>query len=148
MFPNPKTVDLKRDPARYISYNRNQSAEAEQISTVALTAMIKFAATMRNLRPSHDAPGSLKKVSLVGGRMSYMTLDWAEFVPYPTSKCFTSIFIPHPFAYTDLDLLAWKLRYDQWDGPYVPYKSKPTQSHDMVKIWRPKGPSSSGGTFG
>jgi len=78
---------LNRDPTIYVNYgHQEQSLKAEEISTIALTAMIKFAATMRNLRPGNDTAGSLKKVTQVGGAESYMTPDWAEFVPYPTSR--------------------------------------------------------------
>ncbi|EPS41013.1 hypothetical protein H072_5099 [Dactylellina haptotyla CBS 200.50] len=117
-FPNPSLVNPKRRSPNYLGYAHGHKPKNEEISTVALTAMVKFAAKMRNLRKGREAYGNLKKVTQVNGLRTYMTPDWAEFVPYPTT---------------------WKLRYDDWEGDFKPRKPDVSHGHDLAALYKDAG---------
>lgn len=140
MFHSPKVVDIDRRKPMYLSYAHGHKPKKEEISTVALTAMVKFAATMRNLRRGREAYGNLKKVEKLSGWWSYMTPDWAEFVPFPTSKSI-AVYSRFPSSQANRFLLhsAWKVRYDDWEGKYVPRKDDKSQGHDLAALYKDSG---------
>ena len=89
VFSNPEKVFINtedREADDYINYAHGSNERTQEISIIALTALIRHAARMRNLRRGNDSSGYLKKVKQKSGRESYMTPDWSEFVPFPTSK--------------------------------------------------------------
>jgi hypothetical protein len=99
-------INIDRDPDYYLTYTFGDKTANSDISIMAITAMIIHVSTLKNLRPGRDTQGILKKVKMVGGcggrgQRSYMTADWAEFVPYPTSKLL-QILLPHIFRVSEI----------------------------------------------
>lgn len=63
----------------------------QDASMIALTQMVKVMAGLKNLRPAPGPQGILKKVPRADGFYAYVTPDWNQFFPFPTT---------------------WKLHYD------------------------------------
>jgi hypothetical protein len=105
-YSEHKKINIDRDPDYYLTYTFGDKTANSDISIMAITAMIIHVSTLKNLRPGRDTQGILKKVKMVGGRdgrdhVSYMTADWAEFVPYPISKLL-QILLPHIFIVSEI----------------------------------------------
>ncbi|KAF2716107.1 putative fatty acid oxygenase [Polychaeton citri CBS 116435] len=84
IFPEPDTVRLDRDLGSYVHYGMGQHrCLGESVSKVALTAMLKTVARLKNLRPAPGPQGQIKKVDRGEGFYAYMTEDWGKMFPFP-----------------------------------------------------------------
>lgn len=106
-FPNPNKLDLNRPLDSYINLGHGvHQCLGLPMTRVALTTMLKVVARLDNLRPATVSEGSnpfaeskVKKVvkEFVPGDSAvvpedwhfhmYMTEDWDQYFPFPTSKC-------------------------------------------------------------
>lgn len=55
--------------------------------------MLKVLARLKGLRRAPGDQGHLKYINKPGGIKLYMTPDWSEFTPYPTSKLYSFLVI-------------------------------------------------------
>ena len=105
-FPNPEKVDLSRPFDSYISLGHGaHQCLGQPMTRVGLTTMLKVFAKLPNLRPANvtvgsalPAPSRVKKVvkEFVPGDMkvipeawhyhAFLTEDWDQYFPFPTSK--------------------------------------------------------------
>lgn len=92
-FPSPSELSLdpaKRPIKNYLGYATTErgtpSLESKQLMLLGLAGMLKYLATLKDLRVAHDRLGRLKMAKTPRGVESYMTVTWDELVPFPTSK--------------------------------------------------------------
>lgn len=92
-FPNPNVVDPTRPLESYLHYGLgDHTCLGRDASRVALTAMLKTVAKLKNLRRAPGPQGRLKKVPRPGGFYVYMTQNHGSYFPFPTSKSFLLYF--------------------------------------------------------
>ena len=109
-FPNPDTLDLTRPLDSYISLGHGaHQCMGLPMTRVALTTMLKVLGRLENLRPARVSTGEsrVKKVvkEFVPGDEKvlpeswhyhlFLTEDWDQFFPFPTSKSRA----PFPFGF-------------------------------------------------
>ena len=86
-FPDPETVKPDRPLDKYIHYGMgNHTCLGRDASRVALTAMLKVVARLKNLRRAPGPQGQLKTVPRSGGFYVYMTENHGSYFPFPMSK--------------------------------------------------------------
>lgn len=86
IFPDPDEVRLDRPMENYIHYGQGpHQCLGMDASKVALTAMLRTVARLKNLRPAPGPQGVLKKVPRDDGFFAYMTEDWGKYFPFPTT---------------------------------------------------------------
>ena len=89
-FPNPDEVKVGRPLESYIHYGMgDHTCLGRDASRVALTAMLRTVAKLKNLRRAPGPQGQLKKVPRPGGFYVYMTENHGSYFPFPTSECLT-----------------------------------------------------------
>ena len=87
IFPDPDKVKTDRPLTSYLHYGSGPHAcLGRDASQVALTAMLKTVAKLKNLRRAPGPKGQLKKIPRPGGFYIFMREDWGAFFPFPTSK--------------------------------------------------------------
>ena len=84
------------EPKDYLIYGQEDHKKfgSKNLTILALTALVKYAATLDHLREAHDTMGRIKEVKtpvMHRGvedqyRKRFMTVKWDEVVPFPTSK--------------------------------------------------------------
>ncbi|KAA6413823.1 MAG: fatty acid oxygenase [Lasallia pustulata] len=87
-FPNPSEINLDRPLSSYIYFGRSDGApfHGKQLTLLGLTGLIKYAARLKRLRAAHDSCGKLKTVETpVRDGYWYMTVQWDQIVPFPSS---------------------------------------------------------------
>jgi cytochrome P450 len=85
-FPDPDTVDPRRDINTYIHYGFGPHAcLGRAASQIAITEMFRALFRKKNLRRAPGAAGELKKVPRPGGFYVYMKEDWSQMWPFPVS---------------------------------------------------------------
>ncbi|KAI9804221.1 MAG: hypothetical protein M1825_001623 [Sarcosagium campestre] len=86
VFPSPNELRLDRPLDSYIHYGAGpHECLGKGISFVALTAMLRSVARLKNLRRAPGPQGRLKAVSKPGGWIIYMREDWSDYFPFPTT---------------------------------------------------------------
>ena len=87
VFPEPDTIDLKRDLESYIHYGLGpHQCLGYDMSKLAMTTMLKTVCKLENLRRAPGPQGEIKKVTVFpGGYTLYMTADGSSFFPFPTT---------------------------------------------------------------
>ncbi|KAL4945149.1 hypothetical protein BDV06DRAFT_47700 [Aspergillus oleicola] len=85
-FPDPDSVRLDRPDDSYLNYGvGSQVGLGKEATLTAVTAMVRAAASLDNLRPAPGPQGILKKVVRPDGYTVYMREDYGAFSPYPTT---------------------------------------------------------------
>ncbi|KAJ5748816.1 uncharacterized protein N7511_010512 [Penicillium nucicola] len=103
VFPEPNEVRLDRPLDSYINHGQGPTTGfGEQVTKIALVAMLRVVGRLQNLRRAAGAQGQLKKIPQEGGYYNYLRGDGSAYCPFPMSL---------------------KLH---WDGPFE--KKKPTSS--------------------
>ncbi|OGE58533.1 hypothetical protein PENARI_c001G08740 [Penicillium arizonense] len=103
VFPEPNEVRLDRPIDSYINHGQGPTTGfGEQITKIALVAMLRVVGRLQNLRRAAGAQGQLKKIPQEGGYYNYLRGDGTAYCPFPMSL---------------------KLH---WDGPFE--KKKPASS--------------------
>ncbi|KAJ5887878.1 hypothetical protein N7495_007919 [Penicillium taxi] len=86
VFPEPNTVQLNRPLDSYISQGQGPSTSfGQEISKVALVAMLRVVARLPNLRRAAGEQGQLKKIPQEGGYYVYLRQDGTSYFPFPMS---------------------------------------------------------------
>ena len=98
-------LDLSHKPEDYLVYGRAPGSkfDAKQLTVIAITGLVKHAATLKNLREAHDTKGQVQTALVPqtevdgkvpeGGkpdvrdsyRRRYLTTRWDQLVPFPTT---------------------------------------------------------------
>jgi linoleate 10R-lipoxygenase len=87
VYPEPETVSLDRPMDSYIHYGAGpHRCLGEDVSKVAITAMLKTVGRLDNLRRAPGPRGELKKIPRPGGFYIYMREDYGGYFPFPTCK--------------------------------------------------------------
>jgi linoleate 10R-lipoxygenase len=87
VYPEPETVALDRPMDSYIHYGAGpHRCLGEDVSKVAITAMLKTVGRLDNLRRAPGPRGELKKIPRPGGFYIYMREDYGGYFPFPTCK--------------------------------------------------------------
>ncbi|KAL4949304.1 heme peroxidase [Aspergillus filifer] len=85
-FPDPASVRLDRPDDSYLNYGvGSQIGLGKEATLTAVTAMVRAAFSVDNLRPAPGPQGILKKVERPDGYTVYMREDYGAFSPYPTT---------------------------------------------------------------
>ncbi|KAL5002235.1 heme peroxidase [Aspergillus recurvatus] len=85
-FPDPDEVRLDRPDESYLNYGiGSQVGLGKDATLTAVTAMVRAAFSLDNLRPAPGAQGVLKKVVRPEGYTVYMREDHGAFSPFPTT---------------------------------------------------------------
>jgi hypothetical protein len=80
-------VRLDRPDESYLNYGvGSQVGLGKDATLTAVTAMVRAAFSLDNLRPAPGVQGVLKKVVRPEGYTFYMREDHGAFSPFPTSK--------------------------------------------------------------
>lgn len=78
---------LDRPDESYLNYGiGSQIGLGKDATLTAVTAMVRAAFSLENLRPAPGVQGVLKKVVRPEGYTAYMREDHGAFSPFPTSK--------------------------------------------------------------
>ena len=87
VFPEPETFKADRplDSYHVLSYAPDTCCGRE-IAIVALTSMVKVAATMKNLRRAPGPQGQIKSIPGVLGSKKFLSDDWRIFQPFAGGK--------------------------------------------------------------
>jgi len=96
LFPKPTAFVQQRredtdESGEYIIYGRKKGAPftAKHLTIIAITALIKQAAKLKSLRRAHDTEGRLNKAKTPDGVQRYLTQEFDQLVPFPTSQSST-----------------------------------------------------------
>lgn len=86
VFPSPLEVRLDRPLDAYITFGEGpHQCLGKDLNIVHSLTMLKVMARLRRLRRTPGDEGRLKHINKPGGIKLYMTPDWSEFTPYPTT---------------------------------------------------------------
>ncbi|MCJ1465542.1 hypothetical protein MMC07_004160 [Pseudocyphellaria aurata] len=90
IFPNPSTLSLNPDDRKlknYLIYGQDShfTLGSKQITLLGLIGMIKYIALTKELRVAHDKLGRLKRAKTPEGVENYLTEQWNQLVPSPTT---------------------------------------------------------------
>ncbi|KAF6222366.1 hypothetical protein HO133_001452 [Letharia lupina] len=108
VFPNPQVIDLTRPLDKYIHHGWGpHGCIGRPIVETAMAAQLRVFAQLKNLR---RAPGGELKSKTVNGPFKvFMTKDWSDWWPFPTSK--------FSFRKVKTGMLTLTAAMDvQWDG--------------------------------
>ncbi|KAJ5577571.1 uncharacterized protein N7459_006535 [Penicillium hispanicum] len=120
VFPEPNEVKLDRPLESYINHGQGPSTGfGQEITKIALVAMLRVVGRLENLRRATGAQGQLKKIPQESGYYVYLRQDGTSYFPFPMCK-FLSLRFPYPFTNIHFNT-ALKLH---WDGDFVFGKSQ------------------------
>jgi len=88
IFNKPSEIDLNCDLSKYIYYGHTPGApfNSAQLTIVAITGMIKYAAKLSYLRQAHDTAGRMKTAATPDGwGERYLSPQWDQLLPFPTT---------------------------------------------------------------
>ena len=89
VFPEPNEVKLDRPIDSYITSIQGASTGfGQEITKIALVAMIRVVGRLENLRRAPGAQGQLKKIPQEGGYYVYLRQDGTSYFPFPMSKSY------------------------------------------------------------
>lgn len=87
VFPEPNEVNLDRPLDSYINHGHGPSTGfGQEITKIALVAMLRVVGRLENLRRAVGAQGQLKKIPQDGGYYVYLRQDGTSYFPFPTCK--------------------------------------------------------------
>lgn len=85
-FPSPDTVNPRRPLDSYFHYGVAPLASlGRDVSQVALVELFRALFRKKGLRRVPGPQGMLKRVPGPGGFGTFLTEDWGDFWPFPTS---------------------------------------------------------------
>ncbi|KAI9147362.1 heme peroxidase [Paramyrothecium foliicola] len=86
VFPEPQEVKLDRPESSYIdgTYGGDFSLDKNVVAT-ALAVQLRAFGRLKNLRRANGPAGQLKSTSLDGGFKLFMTENWGEWTPFPST---------------------------------------------------------------
>jgi linoleate 10R-lipoxygenase len=86
VFPEPNEVRLDRPIDSYINQGQGPTTGfGEQVTKIALVAMLRVVARLPGLRRAAGAQGQLKKIPQEGGYYVYLRGDGSSYCPFPMS---------------------------------------------------------------
>ncbi|KAJ5174494.1 uncharacterized protein N7482_000371 [Penicillium canariense] len=86
VFPEPNEVNLDRPLDSYINHGQGPSTGfGQEITKIALVAMLRVVGRLENLRRATGAQGQLKKIPQEGGYYVYLRQDGTSYFPFPMS---------------------------------------------------------------
>ncbi|PHH82259.1 hypothetical protein CDD83_3323 [Cordyceps sp. RAO-2017] len=85
-FPDPDAVNPRRPVGAYVHYGAEPLTRlGTEVSQVALVELFRAVFRKKGLRRVPGPQGRLKRVAGPGGYSVFMTEDWGDFSPFPTS---------------------------------------------------------------
>ena len=92
-FESPETFNPNRKSEEYLLYGRkpDEAFTAKHLTIIAVTAMIKQTAKLDCLRRAHNVEGRINTVKTPDGVKRYLTQEFDELVPFPTSRSTVSL---------------------------------------------------------
>ena len=85
-FPEPKKVDPRRRLESYLHYGMGpHTCLGREVSQIALVELFRAIFRKKNLRRIPGPQGELKKIPRPGGFFVYLSEDWGNMSPFPTS---------------------------------------------------------------
>lgn len=82
-----KEIRLDRPEDAYITFGYGpHECLGKDLATVHTVAMVKVLAGLKNLRRTPGDEGKLNGITKPGGFKLYLTPDWSNLTPYPTSE--------------------------------------------------------------
>ncbi|CCX12338.1 heme peroxidase [Pyronema domesticum] len=85
-FPSPNEIKLDRPIDNYVTFGEGpHQCLGKDLNIVHSRAMLKVLARLPGLRRTPGEEGHLKFVPKPGGLKVYLTPDWSEYTPYPTT---------------------------------------------------------------
>ncbi|CAG8878159.1 unnamed protein product [Penicillium nalgiovense] len=86
VFPGPNEVNLDRPLGSYINHGQGPTTGfGEQVTKIALVAMLRVVGRLQGLRRAPGAQGQLKKIPQEGGYQVYLRGDGTAYCPFPMS---------------------------------------------------------------
>ncbi|KAJ5694926.1 hypothetical protein N7455_002172 [Penicillium solitum] len=86
VFPEPNQVNLNRPLDSYINHGQGPTTGfGEQITKIALVAMLRVVGRLQGLRRAPGAQGQLQKIPQEGGYHVYLRGDGTSYCPFPMS---------------------------------------------------------------
>ncbi|CAG8008328.1 unnamed protein product [Penicillium salamii] len=86
IFPEPSQVRLDRPLDSYLNHGQGPTTGfGEEITKIALVAMLRVVARLPGLRRAAGAQGQLKKIPQEGGYYVYLRGDGTAYCPFPMS---------------------------------------------------------------
>jgi len=86
-FPDPLEIKLDRPLDSYIHFGHGSHAcLGSKIVMTAMAAQLRVFGRLKGLRRIPGLAGQMKSKDLESGLKVYMTEDWREYWPFPTSK--------------------------------------------------------------
>ncbi|KAJ5137335.1 hypothetical protein N7526_003568 [Penicillium atrosanguineum] len=86
IFPEPNEIKLDRPINSYINHGQGPNTGfGQQITKIALVAMLRVVGRLENLRRAPGAQGQLKKILQEGGYYVYLRQDGTSYFPFPMS---------------------------------------------------------------
>jgi len=86
IFPDPNEIRLDRPSEKYVTFGEGpHQCLGKDLNIVHSTAMLKILARLPGLRRTPGDEGKLKYISKPGGIKLYLTPDWSQQTPYPTT---------------------------------------------------------------
>ncbi|KAJ5953170.1 hypothetical protein N7454_000066 [Penicillium verhagenii] len=83
-FPDPEEVKLDRPLDSYITHGQGPNTDfGQEITKIALVAMLRVVGRLENLRRAPGAQGQLKKIKQDGGYYVYLRQDGTSYFPFP-----------------------------------------------------------------
>ncbi|KAF4508626.1 hypothetical protein G6O67_004977 [Ophiocordyceps sinensis] len=85
-FPSPETVNPRRPIDSYVHYGAEPlTSLGKDVSQIGLVELFRALFRKKGLRRVPGPQGTLKKVPGPGGYGTFLTEDWGDFWPFPTS---------------------------------------------------------------
>lgn len=86
VFPEPNEIRLDRPIDSYINHGQGHTTGfGEQVTKIALVAMLRVVARLPGLRRAAGPQGQLKKIPQEGGYHVYLRSDGTAYFPFPMS---------------------------------------------------------------
>lgn len=87
VYPEPNEVKLDRPLDSYINHGQGPTTGfGQEITKIALVAMLRVVGQLENLRRAPGAQGQLKKIPQEGGYYVYLRQDGTSYFPFPMCK--------------------------------------------------------------
>lgn len=102
VFPEPNEVKLDRPLDSYISAGQGTNTGfGQEITKIALVAMLRVVARLQGLRRATGPQGQLKRIPQEGGYYVYLRQDGTSYFPFPMCK-FHHTALHYKRTYTDI----------------------------------------------
>ncbi|PVH91323.1 hypothetical protein DM02DRAFT_349470, partial [Periconia macrospinosa] len=86
VFPDPLEVKLDRPDELYIHYGYGaHSCLGWKIVEIAMAVQLRAFGRLKNLRRAAGPAGQLKNTTVHGAFKMFMTEDWSQWTPFPST---------------------------------------------------------------